>query len=176
MPAWWFLIYKIPSEPSRLRAAIWREVHRLGAVYLQDGVCLVPDVLDMELGIDALRERVVAMGGKAWAFRANSAVTGQDSELENLFRAAQADELRELRSTADTLCRQLEDAKSHFDMGEEGFARCESELRRLRSSLRTLRAHQFFKEPVFDEIETLLDRSHNLLVEGGETDEVGYQG
>lgn len=148
----------------------------MGAVYLQDGVCLVPDVLDMELRIDALRERIVAMGGKAWTFRSESAVPGQDAELENLFRAAQADELRELHSAAHTLYRQLEGAREHFDMGEEDLARCENELRRLRSLHLARRAHQFFREPLLDEIETILNRCHNFLTEGGENDEVGDQG
>jgi len=174
--AWWLLIYKIPSEPSRLRATIWREVHRLGVVYLQDGVCLVPDALDIELRLDALREKIVGMGGKAWTFRVESAVGGQDAELEGLFRGALANELAELRNAARALCRHLEDAKDHFELEDEDVARSESELRRLRSLLQTVRARQFFKEPVSDEIAAILYRCHTLLTEGGDKDEVGHQG
>jgi DNA-binding transcriptional regulator PaaX len=39
---WTLLIYTIPSQPTRLRAAIWRELKKLGAVYLRDGVCVLP--------------------------------------------------------------------------------------------------------------------------------------
>lgn len=174
--AWWILVYKIPSEPSRLRAAVWRAVRRLGAVYLQDGVCLVPDVFDVELNLDALREKIAGMGGKAWTFRAESAGEGQDGDLEGLFRDVLAGELVEVRDAARSLHRHLDDARDHFDMEGEDIARSESELRRLRSQLQAVRARQFFKEPLSDEIDSILYRCHALLTEGGEKDEVGHQG
>lgn len=148
----------------------------MGAVYLQDGVCLLPDVLDMELGLDALREKIVDMGGKAWTFKAGSAALGQDPELERLFKASLAGELGELRDASRALCRHLEDSRDHFDMEDEDVARSESELRRLRALLQSVRARQFFKEPLSDEIEAVLYRCHALLTEGGAKDEVGNQG
>jgi hypothetical protein len=174
--SWWILVYKIPSEPSRLRATVWREVHRLGAVYLQDGVCLVPDVFDIELNLDALRERIVDMGGRAWTFRAESGAAGQDADLEGVFRESVAGELAELRDAARTLCRHLEDARDHFDMEGQELARSEAELRRLRSQLQSVRGRLFLRDPLSDEIEATLYRCHTLLGEGGEKDEVGDQG
>ena len=40
--SWLLLIYKVPTEPARQRAAVWRRVKALGAVYLQDGVAALP--------------------------------------------------------------------------------------------------------------------------------------
>ncbi len=34
--SWLLFIYKIPSEPSRLRATVWRRLKGLGAIYLQN--------------------------------------------------------------------------------------------------------------------------------------------
>ena len=31
---WLILIYRVPSEPTRLRAAVWRRLKELGAIYL----------------------------------------------------------------------------------------------------------------------------------------------
>src|ERR1035438_9174424 len=31
---WLLLVYRVPSEPSRLRAAVWRRLKSLGAIYL----------------------------------------------------------------------------------------------------------------------------------------------
>ncbi len=39
---WLLLVYRVPSEPSSARSAIWRETKRLGALSLQHGVCLLP--------------------------------------------------------------------------------------------------------------------------------------
>ena len=35
--SWLLLIYTVPSQPSRKRAAVWRDVKKAGAVYLRDG-------------------------------------------------------------------------------------------------------------------------------------------
>lgn len=39
---WLLLIYRVPTEPSSARTAIWRETRRLGALSLQHAVCLLP--------------------------------------------------------------------------------------------------------------------------------------
>ena len=33
---WLLLVYRVPPEPSRLRAAVWRRLKSLGAIYLQN--------------------------------------------------------------------------------------------------------------------------------------------
>ena len=40
---WLLLIYKVPSESSRARVAVWRELKRLGGFYVQQAVCVLPD-------------------------------------------------------------------------------------------------------------------------------------
>ncbi len=39
---WLLLTYKVPPDPSAKRIALWRKLKGLGAVYLQNGVCLLP--------------------------------------------------------------------------------------------------------------------------------------
>ncbi len=35
---WLVLVYRVPSEPTRLRATVWRRLKGLGAVYLQNSI------------------------------------------------------------------------------------------------------------------------------------------
>jgi len=39
---WLLLTYKIPPEPAAKRIAVWRKLKGMGAIYLQNGVCLLP--------------------------------------------------------------------------------------------------------------------------------------
>jgi hypothetical protein len=39
---WLVLVYRVPSEPASRRVAVWRELKRLGALYLQQCVCILP--------------------------------------------------------------------------------------------------------------------------------------
>ena len=39
---WLLLIYRVPSEPTRLRATVWRRLKGLGAIYLQNSAAALP--------------------------------------------------------------------------------------------------------------------------------------
>jgi DNA-binding transcriptional regulator PaaX len=70
---WLMLIYRVPSEPSRLRTAVWRRLKALGAVYVANSVAVLPE--SPEAG-RALRAEVEGMGGAAHLIRAEP-LTGQ---------------------------------------------------------------------------------------------------
>lgn len=57
--------YKIPSEPSKNRVHIWRALKELGAIYLQQGVTLLPHDEKLEIILKDLREEVNSLGGKS---------------------------------------------------------------------------------------------------------------
>ena len=64
-PRWLVLIYTVPSEPSRKRAFIWRELKKAGAVYLRDGVCALPERPETLAALSAIAARVEELGGQA---------------------------------------------------------------------------------------------------------------
>ena len=39
---WLLLVYRIPSEPTRLRAGVWRKIKGLGAIYVQNSAAALP--------------------------------------------------------------------------------------------------------------------------------------
>ncbi len=57
---WRIVLIKIPAEPSRHRVAVWRELRKIGALSIGQGVWAVPNVAAFAVGIDkaaALVER-----------------------------------------------------------------------------------------------------------------------
>src|SRR4030081_2744377 len=62
---WLLLIYTVPTEPSRKRAAIWRDIKRIGAVYLRDGVCALPERPETTVAMRAIAARVDEFEGQA---------------------------------------------------------------------------------------------------------------
>lgn len=57
------LIYQVPKQPSAARVGIWRELKRLGALYLQQSACIVPSVAPMRASIERITARITATGG-----------------------------------------------------------------------------------------------------------------
>jgi Protein ChrB, N-terminal len=66
---WLLFIYTVPSEPSRKRAYIWREVKKVGAIYLRDGVCALPEREETMAAFRKIAAKVTEFDGEATARR-----------------------------------------------------------------------------------------------------------
>lgn len=65
MDSWFLITYKVPSEPSKGRVAVWRRLKSLGAVYLQNSVCLLPKTDDHLRQLKILDNEITEMNGEA---------------------------------------------------------------------------------------------------------------
>jgi hypothetical protein len=89
--SWLLLVYKIPSRPSRLRLQVWRKLQRLGALYLQDAVCALPDQAELEENFHYLAQSIQEMGGQCFIFRADTLSSKSQEQMLAGFEQ-QADE------------------------------------------------------------------------------------
>lgn len=64
-PLWLLLTYKVPPEPARRRIALWRKIKALGAVYLQNGICVLPRTDEHLRRLKVMENEVARMGGEA---------------------------------------------------------------------------------------------------------------
>jgi DNA-binding transcriptional regulator PaaX len=91
---WLLLIYRIPSEPTRLRAAVWRRLKGLGAIYLQNSAAALPASPAAERALRKLRHEILTMPGTA-VLLSCSALAGE-AEVRAQFQAARDDEYAEI--------------------------------------------------------------------------------
>ncbi len=57
------LIYQVPVQPAAARVSVWRELKRLGALYLQQSVCILPSVPAVRAPLERIIARISALGG-----------------------------------------------------------------------------------------------------------------
>ncbi|GAC1317880.1 MAG: hypothetical protein NVSMB2_12120 [Chloroflexota bacterium] len=62
---WLLLIYTVPAEPTRKRAFIWRLLKKIGAVYLRDGICVLPEQPVTHRSLTTVADKVREFGGHA---------------------------------------------------------------------------------------------------------------
>jgi hypothetical protein len=62
---WLLLIYKVPQDPTRFRTYLWRQMRILGALSLQQMVCLLPRTPDHESQMQRLADKVEEFHGEA---------------------------------------------------------------------------------------------------------------
>ena len=62
---WWVLVYRVPSEPASKRVGLWRDLKRTGALYLQQCVCILPDIGTNGDELERIMAKIPPMGGEA---------------------------------------------------------------------------------------------------------------
>jgi hypothetical protein len=62
---WLLLIYAVPSQPPGKRAAVWRDIKQSGAVYLRDGVVVLPESPRTRSAFDTIASRIIEREGQA---------------------------------------------------------------------------------------------------------------
>src|ERR1035438_1394694 len=88
---WLLLVYRVPSEPSRLRAAVWRRLKSLGAIYLQNSAAALPASVGAERALRKLRSQVLDMGGTVALL--SCTVLAGEPDVRAAFQAARASSL-----------------------------------------------------------------------------------
>jgi hypothetical protein len=71
---WLVLVVRLPAEPSRHRVAVWRELRRVGALQIGQGVWVVPDVAVFANGVT----RAIELARRCWTPRDAWRTTARD--------------------------------------------------------------------------------------------------
>ena len=158
---WLLLVYRVPSEPTRLRAAVWRRLKSLGAVYLQNSAAVLPAGRGAERALRRLRREILDMEGTAVLLSCTALVGGQD--VKALFQAARDSEYEEILDKCQDFHAGLdkEYRAEHFTYGE--LEENEVELVKLRNWLAKVQARDNFGAPARTWAQQALDTCEQAL-------------
>lgn len=134
---WLVLIYHYPSEPARLRAAVWRRLRTLGAIYLQDAVVVLPASIEFERALRKLRHDIIEMSGSAVLLTCE-VLAGEQEVLAGI-RAARDSEYKKIVGK----CRNFLDG-IHKKHGEQHYSFAELE----RSGIDLEKLQKWFSQAV----------------------------
>ncbi|ADP83173.1 Chromate resistance protein ChrB [Pseudofrankia inefficax] len=140
---WLLLVYRVPSEPTRLRAGVWRKLKGLGAIYLQNSVAALPVITPGgERALRTLRKEITDMGGTAHLLGCD--VMAGEADVLAAFEAARNDEYDEIVDKCADFQAQLrkEYAASHFTYAE--LEENDEDLTKLRNWYAKVRARDVF--------------------------------
>ena len=141
---WIVLIYRLPSNDSRARVAVWRELRRSGALHVQQSVVAVPDTEAFAEDVDRLRAVLGDVGGQVTALRSVPLVEGDDGRLLEAWNEARDAEYRELAGECAKFLAEIEHefAIEKFTLAELDEEEAEMDkLRRWHERIRRLDLH-----------------------------------
>ena len=161
--SWLLLVYRVPSEPTRLRATVWRRLKALGAVYLQNAAAALPRDAVAERALRKLQHDIQEMNGTAVLLDA-SALAGEASILA-LFQTARSDEYTEILDRCEGFLAEVakEYDKQHFSYAE--LEENEVDYTKLVNWLDKVKARDRFNAPGRAEAEAAVAKCEQVLEE-----------
>ena len=161
--AWTVLIVRVPSEPSRHRVAVWRELRRVGAVQLGQGCWALPDAPPFAGFVDRIVALVDEHEGESFALVAAAADDATARRIRDLYDAARRAEWAEFTSECTKCLAELdkEIRTEKFTLAE--LDEEEQNVDRLRRWHRELRTRDLFDSINPAEIQGQLDECAELL-------------
>lgn len=161
---WVLLTYRLPSEPSRHRVAVWRELRKVGALPLQQATWALPargDFIEPVSRVVGLVEQ--AGGGDALVFDATPKGEGMEARLEELFTAEREEEWTEFVSECGKFEAEIEKEIRTKKFTAAELDEEEQNLERLRRWFRDLRRRDVFVAPSQEAAERRLKGCGELL-------------
>lgn len=140
----WLLVTLTTGSSSTLRVHAWRRLRSLGALYLQNSVCLLPARPETRKAVGRLTDRVRREGGEARLLTITLADTAEERSIVEAFSRERSDEYNEVCSRVPAF---LEEIAMERGRGRATYAEVEeseADLERLRKWLGRIEARDYF--------------------------------
>tara|TARA_R110000765_G_scaffold419462_1_gene523698 strand:- start:85 stop:675 length:591 start_codon:yes stop_codon:yes gene_type:complete len=160
---WLMLIYKVPTEPNRKRLAIWRKIKSLGAVYLQNGVCVLPPIDDHKRQLKILENDIFEMGGLSYLLAAKGFDQAQSEKIISRFSNERDEAYKEFIERCDGFEEEIrrESAAGKFTYAE--LEENDEDLKKLQSWFEKIRKLDFYSASLGDQAQMKLEQCATLL-------------
>jgi hypothetical protein len=164
------MIYTVPSEPSRKRASVWREVKKVGAHYLRDGVCILPQRTEAHTAFRRIAAMIEDFQGHVTLVDSAHLSVERAAEVIASLRAAREEEYSEVKEAAIQLLAYIQQESEHRTFSYAELEQLEADVAKLRRWFAQIEARSYFPTEGPAEVEALLQRCDVAL--GGFLEEV----
>jgi hypothetical protein len=127
-----------------LRVQVWRKLRSLGALYLQQSVCLLPEREETTRQVRRLLDRVRQHGGSARSLRVTFPDPAEQQQVVAEFNAARDAEYAELLARLPELERELSHERARGRTTYAEVEESEADLERFHSWLAKITARDYF--------------------------------
>lgn len=141
---WLLLTYKVPAEPAKKRIALWRRLKGMGAVYLQNGVCILTKTDEHVRRLKMIENDIAEMTGESVILETIALDHLQEDKVVARFKAARDEQYREFLGRCTDFEGEIakEAAARHFTYAE--LEENDVDLKKLQSWLEKIRRLDFY--------------------------------
>lgn len=160
---WIVCCYTVPSDTSRHRVAVWRELRRIGAVSPQQAVWVLPDRAPARRALERVQELVANAAGEVLLLRGEALDEISGVRLEDLYVSAREDEYREFLVECDRFQAEVAKEISKGKLTAAELDEEEQSYERLTRWHREIVSRTLFETPSAAAAEALLKECETVL-------------
>jgi len=155
---WLLVTVSTAGAPASLRVQVWRKLRSLGALYLRQSVCLLPDRPTVARAVWRLLDRVRHDGGEARLLHLALPDPGEQAAIVEEFRRERAVEYAEVLERAPAFLAELAQERARGRTTYAEVEESEADLERFRSWLSKIAARDYFDAPNAAEARAMVER------------------
>jgi hypothetical protein len=162
-PGWLLVSVSSSGAADSLRVAIWRKLRSLGALYIQQSVCVLPARSEVRREIRRLVDRVRSQGGSARVLSISFDEPDEETQVIEELRAARDDEYGEVLERVPAFLEELRGERDRGRATYEEVEESEADLERFRSWLSKIDGRDYFGAPRRGEAHAAIARCARAL-------------
>lgn len=156
--------YRMPAKPTAGRVAVWRSLKKMGAVYLQDSVCIIPDTAALRRELTPVLERIEASDGRFHLLPIRKLPAAEEQKVVDLFVEQSAQHYREIIENCEVnFVKEIEFERFRQNFTYEEAEEIRMEYEKIVTWFERVDERDFFGAANRDEARGWLDRSERLL-------------
>ena len=159
----WLLVSASTGKDASLRVFVWRQLHKLGAVYVGPSVCFLPRLPATVADIDRLIARVHDHGGRARVWTVALHGDGEETALRAEQRSDRDGEYAEVVERTPQLLTELEQEIARGRATYAEVEESEADLERFGRWLASIEARDYFDAPGRAAAEEAVERCRQAL-------------
>jgi hypothetical protein len=158
------LVYRMPANPTAGRVAVWRNLKKIGAVYVQDSVCVIPDTAALRRELAPILERIDTGGGRYHLLALRTLPVDEEQKIIDLFVEQTAGHYREIIENCEVdFAKEIEFEHFRQNFTYEEAEEIRMDFEKICTWFDRVRERDWFGAPNRDEALSWLARCEELL-------------
>lgn len=154
---WLVLFYKMPSDSSTNRVYIWRQIKKLGAIYMQDGGVILPYSKENMVSLRKLNDKIKELNGDPTILISSFYDKEKETAIIEEFNNTRNLEYKELLEQCGHFFAEIEKETEKQNFTSEELEEVEEEYEKLKNWNDKIKKRDFFNASMSEKVnETLL--------------------
>src|SRR5665213_2841654 len=160
------LVYRMPAKPTAGRVAVWRQLKKIGAIYLQQSVCVFPTNSEVRRDLGPILQRIDDAAGECHLLPLRKLDSAEESKLIQQFQDQTSSHYQEIIENCEVnFTKEIEFETFRQNFTYEEAEEIRAEFEKICAWYERVLRRDWFGAPNQAEAKGWLDRCEKMLEE-----------